>query len=176
MRLIPVVIVLAVSLGASAFAEVRETRENAFAVEIVMMVELPPAAAYRASTQVSRWWDPQHTWSGSAKNLSLEPRAGSCFCERLPAGGSVQHGRVIFAKPGELLRLDAALGPLQEMPVTGVLSFQFAPDGPGTRITMNYRVAGGLTMDAARLAPLVDQVMGVQLGRLRDFANAQARR
>ena len=31
---------------------------------------------------------------------------------------------------------------------------------------MTYRVAGVLTMDSAKLAPLVDQVMGIQLGRL----------
>ena len=49
------------------------------------------------------------------------------------------------------------------MAVTGVLSFTLAPDGPGTRITMTYRVAGVLTMDSAKLAPLVDQVMGIQL-------------
>ena len=31
---------------------------------------------------------------------------------------------------------------------------------------MTYRVAGVLTMESAKLAPLVDQVMGIQLGRL----------
>jgi uncharacterized protein YndB with AHSA1/START domain len=121
-------------------------------------------------TKVAGWWDPKHTWSGSAKNLKLEPRAGGCFCEKLPDGGSVQHARVIFAQPGKLLRLEGALGPLQEMAVTGVLSFSLAPDGPGTRIRMTYRVAGVLTMDSAKLAPLVDQVMGIQLERLRAFA------
>ena len=72
-----------------------------------------------------------------------------------------------------LLRLDGALGPLQNMAVTGVLSFALAPDGPGTRVTMTYRVAGALTMDSTKLAPLVDQVMGIQLNRLRDFASGR---
>ena len=37
--------------------------------------------------------------------------------------------------------------------------------------TMTYRVAGALTMESAKLAALVDQVMGTQLSRLRDFAS-----
>ncbi len=75
----------------------------------------------------------------------------------------MQHGRVIFAQPGKLLRLEAALGPLQDMAVTGVLSFHPGAGRSGTRINMTYRVAGALTMDSAKLAPLVDQVMGIQL-------------
>lgn len=58
----------------------------------------------------------------------------------------------------------------------GVLTFTLAPDGPGTRITMTYKVAGQLTMDAAKLAPLVDQVLNGQLERLRDYANSKAPR
>ncbi len=135
------------------------------------MADASPAVVYHKLVKVAGWWDPKHTWSGSARNLKLEPRAGGCFCEKLPNGGSVQHGRVIFAQPGKLLRLDAALGPLQDMAVTGVLTFTLAPDGPGTPIKMTYRVAGVLTMDSAKLAPLVDQVMGIQLGRLRSFAS-----
>jgi hypothetical protein len=65
---------------------------------------------------------------------------------------------------------------MQEMAATGVLTYALAPDGPGTRITMTYRVAGDLTMDSARLAPLVDQVMTSQFERLRNYANAQFRR
>jgi len=36
---------------------------------------------------------------------------------------------------------------------------------------MTYRVAGALTMESAKLAALVDQGMGTQLSRLRDFAS-----
>jgi uncharacterized protein YndB with AHSA1/START domain len=166
---------LALALGfapaSPSLADVKDSRENGFVIETTVMAEAKPAEVYRRLIDVAGWWDPKHTWSGSARNLKLEPRAGGCFCEKLPDGGSVQHGRIIFAQPGKLLRLDAALGPLQDMAVTGVLSFTLAPDGPGTRIQMTYRVAGILTMDSARLAPLVDQVMGIQLGRLRSFAS-----
>lgn len=156
-----------------ASAAVTDTREDAFTIEATVMVDATPASTYRDLTRVNLWWDPAHTWSGSAKNLKLEPKAGGCFCENLAEGGSVQHGRVIFAQPGKMLRLHAALGPLQGMAVTGVLSFALAADGPGTRVTMTYRVAGALTMESAKLAALVDQVLGTQLNRLREFASGR---
>jgi uncharacterized protein YndB with AHSA1/START domain len=169
---------MAVALAGTATSQaaVQETREGYFAIQTVILVDLAPAAAYRALTRLPAWWDSAHTWSGSSKNLTLEPRAGGCFCEKLKDGGSVQHARVLFAQPGQMLRLEGALGPLQDMAATGVLSYTLAPDGPGTRITMSYRVAGALTMDPAKLAPLVDQVMTGQLERLRTYANSLAAR
>jgi uncharacterized protein YndB with AHSA1/START domain len=162
--------IAALGLGLPAVAEVKDVRENGFTIDATVMAEASPGVVYRQMVKVAGWWNPKHTWSGSAKNLKLEPRAGGCFCEKLAEGGSVQHARVLFAQPGKLLRLEGAFGPMQEMAVTGVLSFSLEPDGPGTRIRMTYRVAGVLTMDSAKLAPLVDQVMGNQLERLRAFA------
>ena len=98
-------------------------------------------------------------------------RAGGCFCEKLARGGSVQHGRVVHADPEKLLRIDGALGPFQEMAVTGVLTFKLTPEGSGTRITMNYSVSGAIAMDTKKLAPGVDQVMAGQLARLKAFAD-----
>ena len=164
-------LLLSVLAPEKAKAAVSETRENSFTIETTVMVDATPASTWWNLTRVSLWWDPAHTWSGSAKNLRLEPKAGGCFCEKLADGGSVQHGRVVFAQPGKMLRLQAALGPLQGMAVTGVLSFALSQDGPGTRVTMTYRVAGALTMESAKLAPLVDQVLGTQLNRLRDIAS-----
>lgn len=161
--------------GAVAEGAVQQTRDDGFLIQSVVLVDARPEAAWRALIRVSSWWDPAHTWSGSAKSLRLEPRAGGCFCERLTNGGSVEHARVVFAQPGRLLRLDGALGPLQEMPVTGVLSYALAPDGPGTRITMTYHVAGALAVESAKLAPLVDQVMQGQFERLRDHINSRQR-
>jgi uncharacterized protein YndB with AHSA1/START domain len=159
--------------GGAARAEVTDTRENGFVIQTTVMADNAPAKVYRDLFRVALWWDPAHTWSGSAKNLRIEAKAGGCFCEKLADGGSVQHGRVIFAQPAKLLRLEGGLGPLQDMAVSGILTFALAPDGPGTRITMTYRVAGTLTMDSAKLAPLVDQVMGIQLRRLGDFTSGR---
>ena len=169
-------LILGLCVSASVSAEVVETRDGFFKIRSVVLVDLSPATAWRTLVRVPAWWDSAHTWSGAARNLSLEARAGGCFCEKLANGGSVQHARVVFAQPGQLLRLDGALGPLQEMPVTGLLTYSLAPDGPGTRITMTYAVAGALTLDSAELAPLVDQVMTSQLERLRNYANSKASR
>jgi hypothetical protein len=159
------------TLSVAATAEVQEAKEGAFRTRSVVLVNARPALAWRALIRIPAWWDSAHTWSGSSKNLRLEPRAGGCFCEKLEAGGSVEHARVVFTKTGQTLRLHGALGPLQEMPLTGVLTFALAPDGPGTRITMTYHVAGAMNMEAAKLAPAVDQVMTGQLERLRDYIN-----
>ena len=166
-------ILLALAAPALTTAAVTETRDSSFTIETTVMVDAKPTSTYRDLIRVGLWWDPAHTWSGASKNLSLDAKGGGCFCERLADRGSVQHGQVIFAQPGKLLRLQAALGPLQNMAVSGVLSFALAPDGPGTRVTMTYRVAGALTMDSAKLAPLVDQVMGIQLNRLKEFASGR---
>jgi uncharacterized protein YndB with AHSA1/START domain len=167
---------LSLLLASGAQADVQQAREGSFSTQSIILVNVRPSVAYGALIKPSSWWDPAHTWSGSAKNLSLDARAGGCFCEKLKDGGSVQHARVLFAQPGQLLRLEGALGPLQEMAVTGVLTFTVSPDGPGTRITMTYRVSGAMSMESAKLAPLVDQVMNGQFERLRAFANTKAAR
>ena len=159
-------------LALGARADVTDIRDNSFSIESKVTTTATAAVVYRELGKVSRWWDPEHTWSGSAKNLSLQMQAGGCFCESLAGGGSIQHGRVIYAQPNVMLRLDAPLGPLQDMPVTGVLTFKLAPADSGTQVTMTYRVAGGLTMESAKLAPIVDQVMRIQLERLKSHADS----
>jgi len=167
----PAAALLCLALSASALPAVVETAPNSLAVESSVTVPAGPDAAFSALTaNVGEWWDSAHTWSGEARNLSLEPRAGGCFCEQLPAaGGSVQHGQVIFVQPGKLLRLDAALGPFQEMAVKGVLTFRLVAEGNGTRVTLNYRVFGAITMDPAKLAPMVDAMLAGQLQRFQAF-------
>lgn len=155
-----------------AHAEVREAKPAVFMIESAVTTTATPAAAYAALTgKVARWWDPAHTWSGAARNLSIDARAGGCFCEKLAAGGSVQHARVIWAEPGKILRLEGAFGPLQDMAVSAVMTFKFAPEGTGTKITLTYRAAGAFTMDSVKLAPVVDQVLTGQLKRLGAFAD-----
>jgi uncharacterized protein YndB with AHSA1/START domain len=160
-----------VGICSVVLADVRDTGANSLTVESSVTTTASPAASYAALGKVAGWWDPAHTWSGRAKNLSLQMRAGGCFCEKLAGGGSVEHGHVIHASPGKLLRIDGALGPFQDMAVTGILTFKLAPEGGGTRITMTYRVAGAISIDTRQLAPGVDQVMAGQLARLKAFAD-----
>jgi uncharacterized protein YndB with AHSA1/START domain len=158
-------LLVAAPASVTALAEVKESAEDRLVIESVVTADRPPDEMYRILTKPGLWWDGAHTYSGSAANLKLDARAGGCFCEKV-GRGTVEHGRVIYADPGKLLRLDAALGPLQEMAVTGILTFKLEPDAAGTRITMTYRVAGGFSLPGTRLAPAIDQVMTGQLQRL----------
>jgi uncharacterized protein YndB with AHSA1/START domain len=153
-----------------ASADVRTATARAFSLSTTRMVKAPQSVAYETLvTRLPAWWDPAHTWSGKAANLVLDARAGGCFCESLPSGGSVQHAQVIFMQPPDALRLRGSLGPLQELAAVGILTFTFKPADQGTAITLTYSVGGELPDDQGKLAKLVDQVLTLQLERLARF-------
>jgi len=157
--------------AASARADVVATTPAGFSVRTAVQVAVPPERAYQALLQVGAWWNGDHTYSGDAKNLSIAPQAGGCFCERLPNGGAVEHGRVVNLVPGSLLRVQGALGPLQELAVTGSLTWQIAAGeaGKGSTITMTYVVGGYAPGGLEKLAPVVDQVLGQQVQSLKAY-------
>jgi uncharacterized protein YndB with AHSA1/START domain len=168
LRLTVLVFGLMAALWTTVRAEVVESSPAGFQVRTSVEVGVPCERAYRGLVEeVDRWWDPAHTYSGSASNLSMEASAGGCFCERYP-GGSVEHARVVYASPGKTLRLVGGLGPLQSEPVNGVLEFSFEPTAAGSRVTMSYRVGGPLPAD---WAPGVDRVLAEQMERLQRYLN-----
>jgi uncharacterized protein YndB with AHSA1/START domain len=101
--------------------------------------------------------------------MTLELRAGGCWCESWDGGQSVQHGQVLLAQPGRLIRLAAALGPLQELPARGVLTIVTSAQEGKTFLRMTYRVGGPPDIGLDKLAPVVDQVMGQQFRRLKSM-------
>jgi hypothetical protein len=107
---------LALSLTSAATgpasAEVKSVTPNGFEAATTVTMSAPRDRVYAALGDVGRWWSPAHTFSRNAANLSLELHAGGCFCERLKNDGSVQHMQVVYAAPGEALRLRGALDPL----------------------------------------------------------------
>src|ERR1044071_7404786 len=117
-------LLLALSLAAApATAEVT-TSEQGFIVRNSATIAAPPAAVWAALVQPSRYWNPAHSYSGNGANLTIEPRAGGCFCEALPDGGSVEHLRVTMVQPNQLLRLSGALGPLGTEGLAGGLDLE----------------------------------------------------
>ncbi len=161
-------------------AAVRQAAPDGFLVEQSVRVAAPAEKAWATLVDVARWWSDGHSWSGSAAHLHLDAVAGGCLCERWD-GGSVEHARVLMAVPARVLRLEGALGPLQELPVTGVLGFALAQEDDGaTRIGVSYRdggdnggalggwaAAGGTGGRApARWAPAVDEMRAGQVARL----------
>jgi hypothetical protein len=77
--------------------------------------------------------------------------------------GSVEHGRVIFARPAEMLRLRAALGPLQAEAVSATLTWSLKGVEGGTEITQDYVVSGMIRGGMGAFAPAVDAVLSEQL-------------
>jgi uncharacterized protein YndB with AHSA1/START domain len=144
---------------------------NGFSVKFEVSVDAPAAKVYDTLVgQVGSWWDSEHTYSGDAKNLSIDARPGGCFCERLPNGGGIEHARVIYVAPREVLRLSGALGPLQASAVVGTLTWELTNDGEKTRIQLLYNVGGFVEGGFEKIAPAVEGVLRVQLDRLKQFA------
>ena len=163
---------LALSLVAtSATAEVVEQRPDGFRLESRAVIETgTPEAAWAALVRIGDWWSDSHTYSGDASNLSLQLRPGGCFCEQLDNGGGIEHLRVTYLQPGERVVMTGGLGPLLYEATTGVMDVKIERIAGGSRITMDYKVAGFAKGGAAELAPIVDKVLGDQMKRLRVYA------
>lgn len=128
-----------------------------------------PDRVYTAIIGVARWWDSSHTYSGNASNLSLDARAGGCWCEQLADGGSVQHMTVLSAMPGRMLRLSGGLGPLQAAPVTAVMTWTIKRAGTGSEVGMSYLVDGYYPGGLDKVRDDVDAVLSQQVERLRAY-------
>jgi uncharacterized protein YndB with AHSA1/START domain len=137
-----------------------------FVVYETTVVKAGPDAVWAALVRPARWWNREHSWSGDAANLTLDPRAGGCFCETLPDGGSAEHMHVVQWVPGSLLRMKGALGPLQSEALEGVLTIELKPGEGSTTITWAYVVGGYSRLPLGDIAPAVDSVLGEQAERL----------
>ncbi|WP_235538739.1 SRPBCC family protein [Sphingomonas sp. Root710] len=170
MRRFGMIWALALGLGAPAAAEVKAAATEGFHVATTLVIAAPPEKVWAALLTPGRWWNPEHSWSKDSANIRLEPVVGGCFCETLPASkGEVEHMRVIFVQPGQVLRLRGALGPFQTMGVSGALEWTMKPVPGGTQINQSYAVGGYIPGGGAAMAPVVDEVMGGQLNRLKAF-------
>jgi uncharacterized protein YndB with AHSA1/START domain len=153
----------------AARAEVVDKGAQGFRIKIVRQVAAPPAKVYAALGEIGRWWSDAHTYSGKAANMSMPLQADACFCESLPNGGGVRHGVVALVIPESTVRLDAALGPLQDEGVGGALTFQIKPADGGAALTVTYNV-GGARDFVVSFASAVDQVLTEQADRLKAYA------
>ena len=156
-------------------AEVTRTTENSFVSRHEVVVKATPKEVWLALISPAGWWQSAHTWSGDAKNMTLTPQGGGCFCETIPEvnepnrftlQGSVEHMRVVQAYPEQALRMVGSLGPLQSEPVTGVLTIAISKVETGTRIVWEYNVGGPMRYDIPVISKAVDGVMGAQISSL----------
>ncbi len=161
---------IALILASPSYAEVQSSGPHGFALETTLVVPAAPAETYAALGRIGEWGNPGHSYSGDAANMTLELRAGGCFCETIPAdGATVEHMRVVYARPGRALRLHGGLGPLQAEGVAGALTWELKPVPGGTEVTQTYVVGGHIRGGAEAYAAPVDHVLSEQLSRLRDY-------
>jgi hypothetical protein len=168
-------IIGAFAASAPLAAEVTRTTDNSFVSRNEVVVEATPKEVWLALITPATWWQSAHTWSGDAKNLTLMPQAGGCFCETIPEvdeparftlQGSVEHMRVVQAYPEAALRMVGSLGPLQSEPVTGVLTIVISTVPKGTRIVFEYNVGGAMRYEVPVISKAVDGVMAAQIAAL----------
>ena len=151
----------------TAIAEVSGVGTSGFEAREQTHIAAPPEAVYAALLEPQRWWDPKHTYSGDARRLTLDPKAGGCWCETLPNGGSVEHLTIVYLQPGKAVRFRGALGPLQAMGVAGSMTVTLAGASSGTDLTLTYAVGGYVKNGFEELSKAVDTVLGSQVARLK---------
>lgn len=152
-------------VGSVAHAEVRAGTGGSFTIHHEAVSKEPTAAAYQRFQDIASWWDGAHSYSGDAKNLSIDVSPGGCWCEKLPEDGFVEHMRAILAIPNKMLRFSGGLGPLQAVAASAVLTVSFMPVEGGTKVVFHYVVVGSDGEKVGELGDPVDQVMGAALKR-----------
>jgi hypothetical protein len=171
-KMMTAMLMLLATAGA-AHAEIVNAGPGGFSIRHV--VETPNAApplVWAALSDVAKWWDPEHTYSGDARNLTLDPLVRGCFCEKLGLYAGIEHASVVYAQPAKVLRLNGALGPLQEFGVDGSMTWQIDPAAGGSRITFTYNVGGYADRPLSEWATIVDEVLGGQVQRLGRFVTS----
>ena len=160
---------LALLLAVCAQADVADSASNGFTLKFSWTVKAAPADLFKRLVAISDWWQSDHTYSGDAKNLSIDLKPGGCFCEKLPNGG-VQHMVVVRYDTGKTLVMQGGLGPLQSAAVAANMTFQVAPSPGGSKLDVTYAVTGYASGGLAAWAPGIDSVLKVQLVRLKNLA------
>ncbi len=163
----------AVAANAGAPSSSAKATDHHIELKYAFKTRTAPDRVYAAITGPARWWDSSHTFSGNASNLSLDPRAGGCWCEQLADGGSVQHMTVLAAMPGRMLRLAGGLGPLQSGAVNAVMTWTIKHDGSGSEVGMSYLVDGYFPGGLDAVRDDVDAVLEHQVERLRSYVDGK---
>ena len=161
---------LAGSVAQDARAEIVSATPAGFSIRhVVEAPSVSPPTVWAALADIGKWWDPEHTYSQDARNLTLDMAVRGCLCERTGLYAGVEHAHVIYVQPPKMLRLSGALGPLQQFGVNGALTWQIEVAGGGSRITLTYNVGGYADRPLSEWAPLVDEVLSTQAKRFGRF-------
>lgn len=159
-------VVLVLMIASPAWAEVVQSSDTGFRLRHEAISAQTPDDVFARLMEPSQWWDPDHTYSADASNLSMGDTAGSYWREDWD-GGSVIHGQVLMVKEGEELVLSAPFGPLISTAAECIWTIKLTPkEGGGTLISSTHAVAGAAGHGLWELAKPVDTVMGNGIKRL----------
>jgi uncharacterized protein YndB with AHSA1/START domain len=164
---IPLAVASLLSASVPATATVADVASNGFTVQVTAHVAAPTDKVYSLLITPAHWWSPYHTFSRDAANLTLDPKAGGCWCEKLPNGGSAMHLTVVYVDPGKVLRLRGALGPFQGYGAEGAMTWTLKAVGDGTDLSLTYALGGYYKNGFDQLSKAADGVLTDQVGRLK---------
>jgi uncharacterized protein YndB with AHSA1/START domain len=116
-------------------------------IEKEIVVSASPEEAWNAFTgDISGWWD--HHFSEKPAKLVIDRVPGGGFWEIFDdAGHGVKHAEVIFADPGNVLKMRGPLG-FSGKAVDLVHTFTFAADPAGTKVHLTLHAAGQVDDEA----------------------------
>ena len=155
-------------LASAAAGEVRDSAANGFTIVNEVVIATDRAAAWQAAVgEIGLWWSSDHTVSGDAARMSIDPAMQGCFCESLGADAGVVHLTVTMVNPTVLLRMTGGLGPLGLMGLDGNMTWEFEDAEDGTRVRFTYAVGGYSPAGLDAIAAPVDGVIGEALNRLK---------
>ena len=156
--------------AAPVSAAVVNSSPGHFTLGYTSTVKATPDQVWATVVNLPRRRAAAHSYPGQAANLSTDPRAGGCWCERWtgPKGeaNSIEHARIVMAMPGKVLRAVGGFGPLQQAPIYAVLSIEMKPVDGSTQLRMTYAASGDIAGGMAEIAPAIDGVLGQQFDNL----------
>jgi uncharacterized protein YndB with AHSA1/START domain len=153
----------------AADATVAEATASGFQVQQKVEIAAPAAKVWAALAKIGAWWNPKHTWSSDARNLTLTLTPGGCLCETFPHGGGAHHLSVTLVSPDKTVVMDGALGPLIFSGAAGHLVWNLAEADGKTTLTQIYYVGGYYPGGLDKMAGPVDTVLTEQITRLKAY-------
>lgn len=169
--LLAVIVLTGAAFSNHALAEVTDAGPGGFALFHEVTIDAARADVWRAAVaNIGQWWSNDHTISGDAGNMKIDPVLQGCFCESVDDRVGVVHMTVTSVSPTAMLRLTGGLGPLGLMGVAGNMTWEFFDAEEATRVKFTYAVGGYHPQGLHEFAGPVDRVIGEALQRLKAYA------
>ena len=146
-------------------AEIVSSSDTHFVLRHEAISTLDAGQLWDRLVQPASWWHPDHTYSGDSANLSLDANAGGHWREDWD-DGSVSHGRVLYVKQGQQLRMEAPFGPLQGIGAYTIWTITISGAGNGSKVVFDEVSTAAPGTNMAEMAKAVDFVKGEAIRRL----------